>query len=59
MYCPKLESIEALKAEVGHIVDCIENNNASIISGESGLMVTKILEASDQSIKNRGKEIHI
>ena len=59
MYCPKLESIEALKAEVGHIVDCIENNKASIISGEAGLMVTKILEASDQSIKNRGKEIYI
>ena len=59
MYCPKLESIEALKAEVGHIVNCIENNSASIISGEAGLMVTKILEASDQSIKNRGKEIQI
>jgi predicted dehydrogenase len=59
MYCPKLESIEALKAEVGHIVDCIENNSSTIISGESGLMVTKILEASDQSIKNRGKEILI
>jgi predicted dehydrogenase len=59
MYCPKLESIEALKAEVGHIVDCIENNSESIISGDAGLMVTKILEASDQSIKNRGKEIQI
>ncbi len=59
MYCPKVESIEALKAEVGHIVDCIDNGKSSIISGESGLMVTKILEASDQSIKNRGKEILI
>ena len=59
MYCPKLESIEALKAEVSHIVDCIENKKPSIISGESGLMMTKILEASDQSIKNRGKEIRI
>jgi predicted dehydrogenase len=59
MYCPKVESIEALKAEVGHIVDCIDNGKSSIINGESGLMVTKILEASDQSIKNRGKEILI
>ena len=59
MYCPKLESIEALKAEVGHIVDCIVNNKSSIINGDAGLMVTKILEASDQSIKNRGKEIRI
>jgi predicted dehydrogenase len=59
MYCPKVESIEALKAEVGHIVDCIDDGKSSIISGESGLMVTKILEASDQSIKNRGKEILI
>jgi len=59
MHCPKLESIEALKAEVDHIVDCIKNNKSSIINGEAGLMVTKILEASDQSIKNRGKEIRI
>ena len=59
MYCPKLEAIEALKAEVGHIVDCIDNGKSSIISGEDGLMVVKILEASDQSIKNRGKEIRI
>ncbi|MEJ2544735.1 MAG: Gfo/Idh/MocA family oxidoreductase [Calditrichaceae bacterium] len=59
MYCPKIESIEALKEEVGHIVECIDNGKSSIISGESGLMVTKILEASDHSIKNRGKEIRI
>ncbi len=59
MYCPKLESIEALNAEVGHIVDCIENNKSSIISGEAGLTAVKILEASNDSIKNRGKEIKI
>lgn len=59
MYCPKLESVEALKAEVGHIVDCIENNKSSFISGEAGLQVVKILEASNDSIKNRGREIKI
>jgi len=59
MYCPKLESIEALKAEVGHIVNCIDSGESSIISGETGLTVVKILEASNESIKNRGKEIKI
>ena len=59
MYCPKLESIEALNAEVGHIVDCIDSGESSIISGEAGLTVVKILEASNDSIKNRGKEIKI
>jgi predicted dehydrogenase len=59
MHCPKLESIEALKAEVGHIVDCINKGESSIIGGDAGLMVTKILEASDYSIKSRGKEIRI
>jgi predicted dehydrogenase len=59
MFCPKIDGVEALGAEVNHIVDCLGNNHQSVISGKSGLMVVKILEAAQESIKNRGKEIKI
>ncbi len=59
MYCPKVDSTEALTLEISHIVDCIENNQPSIIDGQSGMMVVRILEASHESIKHRGNEIQI
>ncbi len=59
MYCPKIDGTEALKAEVAHIADCLLNGTEPVSNGQAGLMVVKILEASDQSIKNRGKEIKI
>jgi predicted dehydrogenase len=59
MYCPKIDTTEALAKEVEHIVDCIINNKNSFSSGIEGLQVVKILEAAEQSIKNRGKEIKI
>ena len=59
MFCPKIDATEALGAEVNHIVSCLGNGHHSIISGEAGLMVVKILEAAQESIKSRGKEIKI
>ncbi len=59
MYCPKIDSTEALAVEVDHIVDCIINDKKGISSGEEGLLVVKILEAAEKSLKNRGKEIRI
>jgi hypothetical protein len=59
MFCPKIDGTEALGAEVNHIIDCLGNGQKSVISGQAGLMVVKILEAAQESIKNRGKEIRI
>ena len=59
MYCPKIDSTEALTVEINHIVDCLENNKESIASGHDGWMVVKILEAAQESLKNRGKEVKI
>jgi predicted dehydrogenase len=57
MYAPKIDSTEALTTEIDHIVDVIENNSKSDADGDAGWMVVKILEAADQSLKQRGKEI--
>jgi len=59
MHCPKIDTKEALAVEIDQIVDCIMNNKQSIASGMEGLMVVKILEAAEKSLKNRGKEIKI
>jgi len=59
MWSPKLETSEALKLETEHLVDCIINGNKPINDGIEGLKTIKILEASDKSIKNGGKEIKI
>jgi predicted dehydrogenase len=59
MYCPKLDSTEALTFEIQHIVDCLTKNTKPMVDGRLGWMVVRILEASQESIKNRGKEIKI
>ena len=57
MHCPKIEPTEALKAETQNIVNSLMNGEKPLVNGQDGLMVVKILEASQESIKNRGKEI--
>ncbi len=59
MFCPKIEGAEALGVEVNEIVDALENNNPSKADGKAGWMVVKILEAAQESIKNRGREVRI
>lgn len=59
MHCPKIEGTEALTVEVNHIVDCIQNDRPAMADGKSGWMVVRILEAAQESLKHRGKEIKI
>ena len=59
MYSPKLATKEALATEVEHIYDCINNNKKPLVDGHAGWMVVRILEAAQESIKNRGREVQI
>jgi predicted dehydrogenase len=59
MYCPKIDTKEAIASEVQEIVDCIKQDKIPTVDGQAGLMVVKILEASQNSIKKRGKEVKI
>jgi len=59
MFCPKIEGTEALGVEIGQIVEVLENGQVSHADGKAGWMVVRILEAAQQSIKNRGKEVRI
>ena len=55
MWAPRVEQIEALRAEAHYFVDCIVNNRTPFNDGVAGLRVVKMLEAADQSLEQKGK----
>lgn len=59
VYIPKLSSQEALLGVAMDFVQSILQGRQPLSSAESGLSVVKILEASQKSIKNGGKEIKL
>jgi predicted dehydrogenase len=59
MFAPKVAQTEALKLEAEHFIDCILNNKTPLNDGLSGLRVVRILEASNESLKNNGKMIQL
>lgn len=59
MWAPKLDSTEALRAEVAHFIECIEQGRDPLTDGLSGLRVVRLLEAAEASMKKRGQLIEI
>jgi len=44
---------------VAHFVECIEKGVKPLTNGQAGVNMVRILEASEKSIKARGKEIRL
>lgn len=59
MYSPVLDNTEALKALIQEFVDSVRENRKPLTSGEDGLEVVRILEATQESIKNDCKKVYI
>lgn len=59
VWAPKVEQTEALKVELEYFIDCIVNDRTPLNDGAAGLRVVKILQAADQSLKERGKTISL
>jgi predicted dehydrogenase len=59
MYVPKIDSTEALRAEVDYFVRCLEKNEEPFNNGQAGLQVVRLLEAADKSIKSNGRRIEL
>jgi predicted dehydrogenase len=59
MWVPHLEQAEALRLELAYFVECIVNSQTPFNDGPAGLRVVKMLEAADQSLRNRGAAVHI
>lgn len=54
MHAPKVDQKEALEIECQHFIQCIMNGTQPLSDGKSGLQVTALLEAAQESIKKRG-----
>jgi predicted dehydrogenase len=59
VWAPRCDQTEALKVELEYFVDCILNDRTPINDGYSGLRIVKLLEAADQSLKDRGKIVGV
>lgn len=59
MYSPHLASVEPLKEECQHFLDCIGTGGKCLSSGTEGLRVVQVLEASDKSLKSQGGRIEL
>jgi predicted dehydrogenase len=59
MWAPRVEQTEALKVELQYFVDCVTKGQTPVNDGAAGLRVVKLLEAADQSLKERGRAIQL
>jgi predicted dehydrogenase len=59
MYVPYIKQEEPLKVECQHFLDCIRNGTKPFSSGEQGLELVQILEASSASLKRGGSPIEL
>ena len=59
VYIPKLSSREALAGVADDFVQSVIHKKSPLSNAMLGRSVVRILEASQESIKNNGKEIRI
>ncbi|MGB7769550.1 MAG: Gfo/Idh/MocA family oxidoreductase [Verrucomicrobiia bacterium] len=57
VYIPYLKQEEPLKNECQHFLDCIRHGTRPLTSGEDGLELVRILEASTESLKKGGAPV--
>ncbi|HZI54750.1 MAG TPA: Gfo/Idh/MocA family oxidoreductase [Chitinophagaceae bacterium] len=59
VFIPKIQLSEALAGVANDFIQSIIQKKKPLANAELGMQVVKILEASQQSIKNQGKEVKI
>jgi predicted dehydrogenase len=58
-YAPYLKQEEPLKTECQHFLECIHHGKTPLTSGEKGLELVRILEASSESLKLGGSPVEL
>jgi predicted dehydrogenase len=59
LWSPNVPATEALAVEAAHFAACIRGEERSITGGEAGLEIVRILEAANQSMRDRGAPIEL
>jgi len=58
-WLPRVDTTEALQKMAEHFVDCYRNGKKPICSGQDGLDVVSVLEASQLSLRSGGRAVAI
>jgi len=59
MWAPRLDNTEALQTEAIHFIDCVENGTHPETDGHAGLRMVTMIEAAEQSLRNRGSLVEL
>ncbi|HXB73617.1 MAG TPA: Gfo/Idh/MocA family oxidoreductase [Candidatus Acidoferrales bacterium] len=59
MWSPHLDTSEALRVEVSHLLDCIHHSRQPVTGGQAGFDVVRILEASTRSLREHGRPVEL
>ena len=59
IWTPQLPTVEALRTEVDHFVECIETGARPLTDGPMGVRMVELLEAASWSIRSRGQTIDL
>ena len=59
VWSPKVDNTEALAVELRHFVDCVAEGRNPSNDGEAGLRIVGLLEAAEQSLKQRGRIVEL
>lgn len=59
MYVPYIKQDEPLKLECQHFLECVRDGRTPITSGQLGLKVVRILEASTVSLRQQGVAVSL
>jgi predicted dehydrogenase len=59
MWAPRLDTTEALQREVLHFIDCVEHHKTPETDGQTGLRLLQIVEATERSLRGRGRLVEI
>ncbi len=59
MWAPKVDQTEALRTELAYFIECIKVNETPFNDGMAGLRIVRLLEAAEESLKERGKVVEL
>lgn len=56
---PRVDQVEALKAEADYFIECITGNKTPINDGHAGRRVVQLLAACNESLRNDGQRVNL
>jgi len=59
IHIPKVESVEPLKSQCIHFLNCLKKGVMPLTNGEESLKVIQVLEAANKSLKNGGISVEV